>query len=967
MLIKIIRTAFYKRTNKDYAIIAKSGMFDEEFYLRKAPDVAKSGMDPLLHFCKFGWKERRNPSADFDLASYLKIYSDVQTTETNPLVHYLTHDQTEDRIHLSPSCEEWRAPIPKLETPADCERAMATLESKASVCLWASGGYDGNAPGSRQSVELFLYFKSILEKHQHSVVLFIRSNGIPLLEKFQHLASPHHVYECNDFSLLKHCKQINLVCSYEYVLPERPQGYTGKILIFPHNATVPAIPSHPAVLSADYAISPLKNPVATSFPFHKYPNMVKHGRFITFIKGNPKFDILAHRHSESSTQGKKYISFYPTLLSVSSLKLKRHGIDIHFDKKLQATYCDIIEKTIETYKDHTFVLRPDTFNIHSPFYSGIAKKFQNNKRFIYDTDGDNYRYLAVSDICMTDSSNIVRTFSMALFRPSIDLHICSDKNRDMVKHDFGYYVHNVEQAMQAIADAYRTMPEWQRTLRDQRAKLFPYPETTCEHIARHIPQIFSGENVADWTAIDKHDTPCTTVADWLRLLKGPDSSWLHVFPTPRLYPWAESKLGHNAIVALAALRAYLRQWSTSVDQNTLVTYKHQTDICLEACSPHHAYGMLRHMTRKNPDNLAAHVYFVETLTRYFPQDPLLSASLRAIAAKFPLQEIVISHMAARLLRLHDAMPAKKLSHLFATSFQWGPYDWPARFHPVYAGLLYEGNPAELKSFLSQWQASISGIYGINFLAFTILAHLASHDAGTESLPRSFWLNGEFRDNLTQYFTRKQLDEAAAALRALLLQSSPIQAVEINIHLARLYAAADKQPESLSCARAAEQTQLPPHLLWLHSKLADFYRARSDYKAIERITQKAIQKDPNQGWAHAHLSFALAARGAQDEALASARTAVAVNPDVLWLRDPLVTHLITNGATDEAENILRDTIRRDTNQAWPYGKLAQMYAARGDLDNAISFARQAVDREPQASWWRDALVRYQRMKEQNVQP
>lgn len=39
-------------------------VFDADFYLQSNPDVAASGLDPLLHFMVFGWKERRAASPE---------------------------------------------------------------------------------------------------------------------------------------------------------------------------------------------------------------------------------------------------------------------------------------------------------------------------------------------------------------------------------------------------------------------------------------------------------------------------------------------------------------------------------------------------------------------------------------------------------------------------------------------------------------------------------------------------------------------------------------------------------------------------------------------------------------------------------------------------------------------------------------------------------------------------------------
>lgn len=46
------------------ATIAKSGLFDSAWYLRQYPDVLAAGIDPILHYVRYGEREGRKPSAD---------------------------------------------------------------------------------------------------------------------------------------------------------------------------------------------------------------------------------------------------------------------------------------------------------------------------------------------------------------------------------------------------------------------------------------------------------------------------------------------------------------------------------------------------------------------------------------------------------------------------------------------------------------------------------------------------------------------------------------------------------------------------------------------------------------------------------------------------------------------------------------------------------------------------------------
>lgn len=56
------------------AAIARSGLFDEDYYLATYPDVEDSGLDPLLHYVRFGEAEMRNPSREFVVEMYKPLY-----------------------------------------------------------------------------------------------------------------------------------------------------------------------------------------------------------------------------------------------------------------------------------------------------------------------------------------------------------------------------------------------------------------------------------------------------------------------------------------------------------------------------------------------------------------------------------------------------------------------------------------------------------------------------------------------------------------------------------------------------------------------------------------------------------------------------------------------------------------------------------------------------------------------------
>src|SRR5262249_3237488 len=98
------------------------------------PEVAAAGIDPLTHFLAHGWRELRNPNADFDTAYYVQTYPDVPAAGLNPFFHYLTDGINDGRLAQKPPPELLReaavAPAPSEkprppEVPDDVRAAVA--------------------------------------------------------------------------------------------------------------------------------------------------------------------------------------------------------------------------------------------------------------------------------------------------------------------------------------------------------------------------------------------------------------------------------------------------------------------------------------------------------------------------------------------------------------------------------------------------------------------------------------------------------------------------------------------------------------------------------------------------------------------------------------------------------------------------------------------------------------------------
>lgn len=77
--------------------------------MSKYPDVRESGTDPLAHYLETGWKEGKDPRADFSVGYYLSRYPDLAEAEVEPLTHYVLFGRFEGRSPTAKAAEDLAA------------------------------------------------------------------------------------------------------------------------------------------------------------------------------------------------------------------------------------------------------------------------------------------------------------------------------------------------------------------------------------------------------------------------------------------------------------------------------------------------------------------------------------------------------------------------------------------------------------------------------------------------------------------------------------------------------------------------------------------------------------------------------------------------------------------------------------------------------------------------------------------
>jgi hypothetical protein len=91
------RTPLFKGSRRWERTLARSGLFDAEWYVDQYKDAIEGGLSPIRHYLQMGYLKGSRPNPLFDTRWYLERYDDVRRSGANPLVHYLMHGAEERR------------------------------------------------------------------------------------------------------------------------------------------------------------------------------------------------------------------------------------------------------------------------------------------------------------------------------------------------------------------------------------------------------------------------------------------------------------------------------------------------------------------------------------------------------------------------------------------------------------------------------------------------------------------------------------------------------------------------------------------------------------------------------------------------------------------------------------------------------------------------------------------------------
>lgn len=117
--------------DEQLCLLNSSKHVDSNWYRETYPDVAALGMDPALHYLRYGAALGRNPGKNFDTRFYMRSNPEVAKSGMNPLVHYQLYGRSKGLAVMppkSPGAKHVSAVRAKLLSLGFTDRALAELE-----------------------------------------------------------------------------------------------------------------------------------------------------------------------------------------------------------------------------------------------------------------------------------------------------------------------------------------------------------------------------------------------------------------------------------------------------------------------------------------------------------------------------------------------------------------------------------------------------------------------------------------------------------------------------------------------------------------------------------------------------------------------------------------------------------------------------------------------------------------------
>ena len=134
-----------RELNEKHAIVSQIlwAHFDADYYTSRYSDIDLRHVDPLLHYCVFGWKEGRDPAPTFSGDRYLEANKDVAECGVNPFLHWLLFGRHEGRAAFPVAHTQ---PATTIDL-TDLKSAMEIISDRFDAAYYRRSYPDMDRPG----------------------------------------------------------------------------------------------------------------------------------------------------------------------------------------------------------------------------------------------------------------------------------------------------------------------------------------------------------------------------------------------------------------------------------------------------------------------------------------------------------------------------------------------------------------------------------------------------------------------------------------------------------------------------------------------------------------------------------------------------------------------------------------------------------------------------------------------------
>lgn len=164
-LSRLWRRSITTRQREDIEAIRQSGLFDALWYLKRYPDVAATGQDPLTHYVLHGGAEGRDPHPLFDGKWYVDQYPDHVASGLSPLGHYVLDGAAK-------GCD----PNPLFDTDWYCRENsfFFSTNDNALSHFWKTGASIGLDPNPLFDVTWYLHeYPDVSRAHENALLHYL--------------------------------------------------------------------------------------------------------------------------------------------------------------------------------------------------------------------------------------------------------------------------------------------------------------------------------------------------------------------------------------------------------------------------------------------------------------------------------------------------------------------------------------------------------------------------------------------------------------------------------------------------------------------------------------------------------------------------------------------------------------------------------------------------------------------------